>query len=582
MRKGDFDDDFDDFKSAAVPGVAPTNVFDTSNHLEPTSLGVTNHAHGPTQPHESGDDVVPSPPPPADDCSKPTESKLSESNPTESKPAPKSKAALEVEDDFADFQQAFPETRGPAAASEDRYSAFKELSEDAMISWDSPDPVAPASSVVDGALQPVNAIDTGLETAEIWHNPLHDGGGSANNDEDEDFGEFCHVRVVEPAQTATPEKRVGSSLFGDPGPVGTSGAFSAVSTDTVSLGDGLSVYSLEFGVRDSSLSSRPGSVLSLDFRLGNSDDDESAKTGGSEDGAAATQEEASETAASSDTTSDTQPEVAVSVGQPVSLLDKYSVIREGNQGGTPVGEAASVDNWAWCLESVRELLLQAEAVFNKEASSQVCREALETEEGATYMRSESPAGNALEGGSGATGRAGGTPVGEAASVDNWAWCLESVRELLLQAEAVFNKEASSQVCREALETEEGATYMRNMTEVYKVGQRIALSSRLTGMQSERLEQLCSEVQGIWERISSFLENSCLFTLEAPPVQDPKWLPDAESTAKACGVCLLHVDNPDIAPSKLSYSGREYHSPCANLWVNCVNSLLPAVTRPQLI
>ncbi|KAM7288125.1 hypothetical protein ISCGN_031814 [Ixodes scapularis] len=177
---------------------------------------------------------------------------------------------------------------------------------------------------------------------------------------------------------------------------------------------------------------------------------------------------------------------------------------------------------------------------------------------------------------------GGTPVGEAASVDNWAWCLESVRELLLQAEAVFNKEASSQVCREALETEEGATYMRNMTEVYKVGQRIALSSRLTGMQSERLEQLCSEVQGIWERISSFLENSCLFTLEAPPVQDPKWLPDAESTAKACGVCLLHVDNPDIAPSKLSYSGREYHSPCANLWVNCVNSLLPAVTRPQLI
>lgn len=70
-----------------------------------------------------------------------------------------------------------------------------------------------------------------------------------------------------------------------------------------------------------------------------------------------------------------------------------------------MGEAASVDNWAWCLESVRELLLQAEAVFNKEASSQVCREALETEEGATYMRSESPAGNALEGGSGATGRA---------------------------------------------------------------------------------------------------------------------------------------------------------------------------------
>ncbi|CAN8004600.1 unnamed protein product [Ixodes hexagonus] len=550
---GDFDDDFDDFKSATVPGVTPVNVLDAGDSVVPNPYppSVTSTRQPPAKARASATQnatkenhffqstkqrknspLVPANAKPfqfslkidlssftslnstkAEDCSKPTDSKPTESKPTESQPAPKSKTALEVEDDFADFQRAFPETAGPAVAAEDRYSAFKELSEDAMISWDSPDPVVAPSSVGGGVPAPVNLVDSGPDTAEIWHNPLHDSSGANNHDDDdEDFGEFCHVRVVEPppSSSATPERRAGGGLFGDSGPVSTPSAFSGLSTDTVSLGDGLSVYSLEFGVRDSALSSRPGSVLSLDFRIGNSDDDESAKTGGSEDGVTAAQEEASETAASSDTTSDTQPEVAVTAGQPISLLDKYSVIREGDQGAALVGEAACIDNWVWCLESVRELLVQAEGVFNKEASSQVCRE--------------------------------------------------------------------------ALETEEGATYMRNMTEVYKVGQRIALSSRLTGMQSERLDQLCSEVQSIWERISSFLENSCLFVSNplAPQLQDPKWLPDAENTAKACGVCLLHVDNPDIAPSKLSYSGRDYHSPCANLWVNCVNSLLPAITRLQLI
>lgn len=54
----------------------------------------------------------------------------------------------------------------------------------------------------------------------------------------------------------------------------------------------------------------------------------------------------------------------------------------------PVGEAACLDSWTRCLESVRELISEAESVFNREASSQVCREALDTAEGTAYMQSE--------------------------------------------------------------------------------------------------------------------------------------------------------------------------------------------------
>lgn len=57
--------------------------------------------------------------------------------------------------------------------------------------------------------------------------------------------------------------------------------------------------------------------------------------------------------------------------------------------------------------------------------------------------------------------------------------------------------------------------------------------------------------------------------------------------KACGVCLLDVDqqgpnsNGDIM-AKLSYGGRQYHAPCANFWVNCVDSMLPALRLPDLL
>ena len=61
---------------------------------------------------------------------------------------------------------------------------------------------------------------------------------------------------------------------------------------------------------------------------------------------------------------------------------------------------------------------------------------------------------------------------------------------------------------------------------------------------------------------------------------------AAAQLKACGVCLLDVDCSPLsgseAPAKLSYSGRQYHAPCANFWVNCVDSMLPALKLPELL
>jgi hypothetical protein len=50
--------------------------------------------------------------------------------------------------------------------------------------------------------------------------------------------------------------------------------------------------------------------------------------------------------------------------------------------------------------------------------------------------------------------------------------------------------------------------------------------------------------------------------------------------RACGLCLLDVDWEPR--SKLFYGGRQYHSACANFWINFVDLTLPSLTVPELL
>lgn len=404
------------------------------------------------------------------------------------------------DDDFADFQQAFPDTKvatvaSSSASAEDRYGALKKLPEQAMIRWD-----APAKQDSDDGTWFTGLSNDPLKLSEA---------PSPAPQPDEDFGDFCHVTAPSlPTVQSAPVPSTEEPRF-----LETSSHTSEqlrknqTSQDTLSLGDRLSVYSLELSGQNGSSPSHHGSVLSLELRIGNSDgtDDDESPRPGSDDGGGVSAS-ADETA-SGDIPSDTQEEAAApQMGQPALLLDKYSVIREVSQQPAEEGDCA----------------------------------------------------------------------------DKWVCCLRSVLEVMTTAGSFFGRESSSQICREALGTEEGANYVKNVTEVYKVCRRIELSSKLTGKRTEALEKLCSQIHALWEDLASFLENSCLFSVPKLPGGDAKWLPDSADSSKSCGICLLHVDNPEMMVSKLSYGAREYHAPCANLWVNCVGSLLPSVPYPDLL
>lgn len=111
-----------------------------------------------------------------------------------------------------------------------------------------------------------------------------------------------------------------------------------------------------------------------------------------------------------------------------------------------------------------------------------------------------------------------------------------------------------------------------------------------GLYNEHLTQLLKDIDLAWNNLTAFLVGGSV-------MPDEKSLDfshgallcdDSETQYKACGVCLLDVEmkmkglNLDNANAKLTYGGRQYHAPCANFWINCVDSTLPALRLPELI
>ncbi|KAG1682439.1 Synergin gamma [Nymphon striatum] len=172
----------------------------------------------------------------------------------------------------------------------------------------------------------------------------------------------------------------------------------------------------------------------------------------------------------------------------------------------------------------------------------------------------------------------------------WYKCLQSCKEILITANSIFNRISSKAVCSEVLSTEEGSSYFKNIIEVYRVVERVAVSINSFKKCNTKIGELLKEINLIWNNLSAFIAGTAIMP-EKSSFDFSLGVfsrPDQECTQLACGVCLLHVDAKSKACEleedsyKLTYGGRHYHSACANLWVNCVDSILPSLPLPQLL
>ncbi|CAH1800369.1 unnamed protein product, partial [Owenia fusiformis] len=172
----------------------------------------------------------------------------------------------------------------------------------------------------------------------------------------------------------------------------------------------------------------------------------------------------------------------------------------------------------------------------------------------------------------------------------WEKCLQSCCDVITNANSTFNSVSSSAVCSEIIGSEQGKAYLIGIVEIYRVVCKINLAIKMFAIHNDNLSMVLKNIDLNWNNLTAFIAGNPIM----PPASSLDFTAgivrpgDDEADKKACGVCLLNVDSRSKAFDKandchkLTYGGKQYHAPCANFWVNCVDSMLPSLPLPQLI
>ncbi|XP_046390105.1 synergin gamma-like isoform X2 [Ischnura elegans] len=161
----------------------------------------------------------------------------------------------------------------------------------------------------------------------------------------------------------------------------------------------------------------------------------------------------------------------------------------------------------------------------------------------------------------------------------WRRCLASCLSLLQSALLIFSSISSGEVIEEVVSTEEGEDYLSNLLEVYWVSRRIAASYQQLDLRDSQLDSLLDDIGAVWEGLMPFYEKSGIMEVEYNlDLRSSEGVWKAHESGVNCGVCLVVVppDGDEVLSQSLVYGGHHYHTTCANLWVNCVDRLLPSL------
>ncbi|XGW13928.1 hypothetical protein V3C99_000310, partial [Haemonchus contortus] len=134
----------------------------------------------------------------------------------------------------------------------------------------------------------------------------------------------------------------------------------------------------------------------------------------------------------------------------------------------------------------------------------------------------------------------------------WEKVIAAATEIFKTADRLLGS-ANDSVIREVAQTERGDGYLRCLNHLHFVVCRVERSAKSELPKGCREEiDYCTR---IWKRLVAFIEN--------PEEEDRDG-----AVGKPCAICCQPVSRA------VHFGGQTYHSECANLWVNDVNSLLP--------
>ncbi|XP_054272418.1 synergin gamma-like isoform X2 [Macrosteles quadrilineatus] len=141
------------------------------------------------------------------------------------------------------------------------------------------------------------------------------------------------------------------------------------------------------------------------------------------------------------------------------------------------------------------------------------------------------------------------PISEKPSVQ--VRCLEACLNLLKDGLATLSRASSQEVVSEVIRDPRASTYFDCLLEVHRVSERI-----ISNMEGSVCGATKAELCQIWEQLRPYFAHT-----------EHNHLP--ETVGVQCGVC-----HSNTGPAPVTFGAMTFHSPCANLYLHCVEPVLP--------
>ncbi|PAA83245.1 hypothetical protein BOX15_Mlig003034g1, partial [Macrostomum lignano] len=162
-----------------------------------------------------------------------------------------------------------------------------------------------------------------------------------------------------------------------------------------------------------------------------------------------------------------------------------------------------------------------------------------------------------------------------------ARCLDAALDRIQEGSNLFSE---SEDCQEVLDSGPGSDYVQCLSEIRRMAGRLLGAAELHRLLPvEQLSERRQRLRLAWANfIGFFTTPSGLLPSESELADSIRLRPDTSNGDDAengtrpecrCCICLNYL----ASSSAILYAGRMYHCPCANFWINEIDSVLPDLT-----
>ncbi|CAG2102699.1 unnamed protein product [Medioppia subpectinata] len=149
--------------------------------------------------------------------------------------------------------------------------------------------------------------------------------------------------------------------------------------------------------------------------------------------------------------------------------------------------------------------------------------------------------------------------------------IQTCRQLIHKAFNVLIVSHGEDSAVEAIRAANGLRFAFDLLEVYAIVKRLDKSLKASDKLNDNITKLIDDIDSAWNTIGSLFAKASI-DIE---LKDESVMNESESSPSNTGsLCTICCSKATADRPVIPFAGFDYHTSCANLWLNCINPSLP--------